>query len=803
VINGINMLKNYFKTAWRSLAKNKLSACINIGGLSVGMAVAMLIAFWIYDEWSFDRQHDNYRSIAQVMENQAINGVYQTQKEIPANVADEMRGKFAGDFKYIVLSSQTFNHILASADKKLTKAGLFMEPQAPDMLTLPMLEGNRAGLNAPHSILLSASLAKAMFAQADPLGKTIRMDDSLSVKVTGVYADFPSNSTFRDITFLSPWDLYATTDPETLQMRHEWQDNNWQVFVQLAGGDMGKVSAKIRTIKSDNDKTVKASDLFKPTLLLHPMSRWHLYSEFVDGVSVGGRIQYVRLFGLIGAFVLLLACINFMNLSTARSEKRAREVGIRKAIGSVRRQLIIQFFSESLLVALMAFVASLVLVQLSIPFFNELSDKQIAVPFLNPVFWICGIAFTLLTGLVAGSYPALYLSSFQPVKVLKGVYRAGRLASLPRKVLVVTQFTVSTALIIGTVFVFRQVQFARNRPVGYNRTGLMMIQMHTNDIYNHFAAFRSDLLNSGAITEAAESTSQTTEMGDVNGNLSWTGKGPNATADNFAMKGVTQGYAHTVGLQFLEGRDFRTGPSGYDARSMILSESTAKGMGLKEPMGKTVVWAGNTYTVIGVVKDLVMASPYDPLVPTIYYVAPYSIYTVNIRINPNLSAAEAVRRIGRVFTKYSPVEPFDYKFADEEYDAKFRAEERVGKLAGFFTVLAVFISCLGLFGLASFVAEQRKRELGVRKVLGATVFSLWKMLSGDFVGLVVLSCLIAIPIAWYLLHQWLRNYAYHTPISWWIFGAAGVGAILITVITVSFQSIKAALMNPVKSLRSE
>ncbi|HEV3413880.1 MAG TPA: ABC transporter permease [Puia sp.] len=797
------MLKNYFKTAWRSLTKNKLSACINIGGLSVGMAVAMLIAFWIYDEWSFDR-FDNYRSIAQVMENQAINGVYQTQKEMPANVADEMKGKFASDFKYIVLSSQTFSHIIAFSEKKFIKTGIFIEPEAPDMLTLSTLEGDRAGLKDPHSIMLSASLAKAMFANADPLGKTIRMDDSLPLKVTGIYKDFPYNSTFGDITFLSPWDLYASTDPETKQNRHIWQDNNWQVFVQLGDNvDMEKVSAKIRTIKSDNDTTVKASALFKATLFLHPMSRWHLYSEFKDGVSIGGRIEYVRLFGLIGAFVLLLACINFMNLSTARSEKRAKEVGIRKALGSVRRQLIIQFFSESLLVALLAFIGSLLFVELSMAFFNEVSDKHISIPWLNPIFWLCGIAFSLLTGLVAGSYPALYLSSFQPVKVLKGVFRAGRLALLPRKILVVVQFTVSTALIIGTVIVFRQVQFARNRPVGYNRAGLMMVQMHTDDIYNHFTAFRSDLLNTGGIKEVAESTSPTTQMGDENGNLTWTGKGPDATADNFAMKGVTQEYAKTIGLQFLEGRDFRTDQKGSDAMTMILSESTVKGMGLKEPIGKTIVWFGYKFTVIGVVKDLVMESPYDPLFPTIYYIAPYPIYTVNIRINPSLSAAEALRRIGPVFTKYSPAEPFDYKFADKEYDAKFRAEERVGKLAGFFTILAVVISCLGLFGLASFVAEQRTREIGVRKVLGATVFSLWKMLSGDLVGLVVLSCLIAIPIAWYFLHQWLQQYAYHTPISWWIFAAAGVGAILITLLTVSFQSIKAAFTSPVKGLRSE
>jgi putative ABC transport system permease protein len=799
-----SMFRNYLTTCLRSLAKNKFSTIINIGGLSVGMAVAMLIAFWINDERSFDKQFDNYHSIAQVMENQAINGVYQTQKEIPIPVADQLRAKFAGDFKQIVLSSLTSNHILAFKEKKLIKAGNFIEPQGLTMLTLPMLAGDRKGLKDPHSIMLSASLAKAIFANANPLGQTIRMDDSLSLKVTGIYKDFSSNSTFSDIAFLSPWDLYASTDPETIENRHEWQDNNWQVFVQLGdNADMEKVSAKIRTIKSDNDKTVKADDPFKTTLALHPMSRWHLYSEFTQGVSTGGRIQYVRLFGLIGAFVLLLACINFMNLSTARSEKRAKEVGIRKAIGSVRRQLIIQFFIESMLVALLAFIGALILVQLSIPFFNGLSAKHIAIPWQHPVFWLCGLAFSLLTGLIAGSYPALYLSSFQPAKVLKGVFRVGRLASLPRKILVVTQFTVSTVLIIGTIIVFRQVQFARNRPVGYDRSGLLMLQMHTKDLYNHFSAFRSDLLSTGAITEVAGSTSTTTEMGDVNGNLSWTGKGPDATADNFAMKGVTQDYARTIGLQFLKGRDFRTGPTGYDAMTMILSESTVKGMGLKDPIGKTVAWEGNKFTVIGVVKDLVMASPYDPLIPTIYYIAPYPVYTINIRINPTLSAAAAVGQIKSVFTKYSPAEPFDYKFADEEYDTKFRAEERVGKLAGFFTILAVFISCLGLFGLASFVAEQRKKELGVRKVLGATVFNLWKMLSGDFVGLVVLSCLISIPIAWYLLHQWLQQYAYHTPVSWWIFATAGVGAILITLLTVSFQSVKAALMNPVKSLRSE
>jgi putative ABC transport system permease protein len=798
------MIKNYFKIAWRSLSTSRLVSFINIAGLAVGMAVAMLIGLWVWDEASFDRQSENYGRIAQVMENQYINGVYGTQKQIPIPVGEGLRTKFGSNFKRVVLSSLTGDHILAVGDKKLTTTGNFIQPEGPEMLTLPMLAGGRFGLQDPHSILLSGSLAKALFAGVDPVGQTIRMDDSLSVKVTGVYHDFAFNSSFRDVSFLSPWDLYVYADHETRHNQQEWQDNNWQVFVQLAdGADFGSVSEKIKYIKADNDKTIKASDPFKPTMFLFPMSRWHLYSEFTNGISTGGRIQYVRLFGLIGIFVLLLACINFMNLSTARSEKRAREVGIRKAMGSRRGQLIVQFFSESLVVTMLAFGCSLLLVLVSLPLFNSLAEKKIVLPWGNPFFWLCGIGFSLVTGLIAGSYPALYLSSFRPVRVLKGVYRAGRLAVLPRKVLVVTQFAVSIALIAGTMIVLEQVRFARNRPVGYSREGLVTIQMHTKDIYTHFDAFRSDLLKTGAVVGAAESTSPTTEMGDENGGLSWTGKDPTATSDNFAMKGVTQEYAKTVGMQFSEGRDFQTGPTGFDAMTMLLSESSVKRMGLKQPIGATVVWSGYKFTVLGVVKDMVMESPYEAPIPTIYYITPFPLYTVSIRINPKVSAAEALRKIGPVFSTYSPAEPFDYKFVDQEYDAKFRGEQRVGELAAFFAILAVFISCLGLFGLAAYVAEQRTREIGVRKVLGASVFNLWKMLSKDFIALVVVACFIAVPIARYFLHRWLQQFPYRTEISWWIFAATVLGAVVITVMTVSYQALMAANKNPVKSLRTE
>ena len=797
------MFRNYFKTAWRHLWRKKVFSFINIVGLTTGMAVAMLIGLWIWSELSFNKDFKNYDRIAQVMQSQSINNVYQTQQALPIPVAEEMRLKYGNDFNQIVLSTMSQDHIFSFGDKKIVNRGNFMEPQAPEMFTMQMLAGSSNGLNDMHSILISSSLANSLFANKTAIGKTIMMDDTLPVKVTGVYADFSGNTSFNDIKFVAPWQLFATIDQETKNAAHEWDDNGWQLFVQMAdNADFRKVSNKVKNIKAENSKFVKPTDQFKPALFLFPMSKWHLYSDFKNGESVGGRIQYIKLFAIIGVFVLLLACINFMNLSTALYEARAKEVGIRKTVGSLRSQLVIQFFCESLLVSFIAFVLSLALVQLSLPFFNKLADKNMMVPWQSGYVWLYGIAFSIITGLIAGSYPALYLSSFQPVKVLKGVFQAGRFASLPRKILVVTQFTVSIALIAGTVMIYRQVQFAKSRPVGYSKDGLLRVDVHTKTIQDHFDAFRNDLLKTGAITEVAVTSSPTTEMTNMQGNFSWDNKQP-GQADNFATVGVTQQYTKTVGLQFIDGRDFRTSTNGNDRLTMILNESAAKGMGFKNPLGQTIGWYGLQFTVIGVVKDIVMESPYKPAIPTIYFLAPWTVYTINVRINPNVSAADAIAKMKPLFAQYNPAEPFDYKFVDEEYDAKFKAEERIGGLAAFFAALAIFISCMGLFGLASFIAEQRRKEIGVRKILGATVFSLWRLLSKEFAVLVIISFCIATPVAYYFLHNWLQNYQYRTNLSWWIFAAAGFGALLITLLTVSFQSIKAAIANPVKSLRTE
>jgi hypothetical protein len=493
-----------------------------------------------------------------------------------------------------------------------------------------------------------------------------------------------------------------------------------------------------------------------------------------------------------------------MNLSTARSEKRAKEVGIRKAIGSVRSQLINQFLGESLLVAAASFGCSVLLVQLVLPWFNGVADKEIIILWTNPLFWLAGIAFTIIAGLLAGSYPALYLSSFNPVNVLKGSFRVGRFAGVPRKILVVVQFTVSIALIIGTIVVYRQIQLAKNRPVGYAQRGLIALQVTSPDFKGKFDILRRELKNTGVVTEMAQSNSPLTGIWSNNYGFTWEGKDPSAEIV-FGTPSITQEYGNTVGWQFKAGRDFAKSFA-TDSAGVVVNEAAAKIMGLKEPVGKTITWdkeSGNKdYQIIGVIKDMVMESPFEPVRPTLYFMDESSGW-IFVRINPDVSASEALPKIESVFKKIVPSVPFDYKFADDEYSKKFAAEVRIGNLATFFAILAIIISCLGLFGLTLFVAEQRTKEIGVRKVLGATVFNVWALLSKDFVLLVSISLLIAGPLSYYFMHNWLQNYQYRTQLSWWIFGVAGLGTLLITLLTVSFQSIKAAIANPVASLRTE
>ena len=799
------MLKNYFKIAWRNLWKSKGYSAINIGGLALGMAVTLIIGLWIQDEVSNNNYFKNKDKIAQVYQSQTFNGETGTGPAIPRPLEMALKEGYKDNFKYLIMSSWNFSRYLKYKEKSLSKNGNFMQKDAPEMLDLKILKGEKDGIRELNSVMLSESVANALFGDEEPIGKTIEVNNQYDVTVSAVYEDIPFNNSFHDLEFLMPWDKLVATQEWMKNSFDQWGNNSFQMFAQIADNTtMENVTAKIKDVKKNlSDDTAE----FNPQLFLFPMNEWYLKSSFQNGKQVGGRIKYVWLFGIIGAFVLLLACINFMNLSTARSEKRAKEVGIRKSIGSQRSQLINQFLSESFLVVLFAFIIAVVIVLISLNGFNELSKKEISFPWDNLFFWLSSLLFILVTALISGSYPALYLSSFRPVDVLKGTFKGGKYAGLPRKILVVVQFTVSVAFIIGTVIVMQQINHAKNRPLGYDKEGLVQIPTFSQDFAGKYDLMRTEFLSSGAIIEMSASSSPTTQIFSNRSGFMWEGK-PEGFQEDLAWTEVTPEYAKSLNLKIVQGRDFsREFPS--DSNAVLINQTALKYMGLKDPIGKYLKDddeedPSDPLQIIGVVEDMITQSPYEPVKQGVYVYDKYgnsSYY--NLRLNPKQSASQNIAIIERVFKEHFPEVPFQYDFVDAEYGAKFASEERIGTLSGIFTALAILISCLGLFGLTSFVAEQRTKEIGVRKVLGATVFNVWNMLSKDFLRLVIISCFIAIPISYYVMNGWLQDYPYHVILKWWIFGLAMLGAMFVTIVTISFQAIKAARANPIKSLRTE
>jgi len=803
------MLKNYLRVALRNLVRDRTHSFIHITGLAIGMAIALLIGLWLRDELGFDRENPHYDRVARVMQDQTTNGVHSANVSMPLPLANELRTAYGGNFNRVVAGWWTQEYVLASGDKKLRQKGRFMEPGAAEVMGLSFLKGTGT-LDDPHSILLSASAAKAVFGEEDPVGKTMTIDVNMVVRVKGVYADVPYHSYFKDVLFVAPFELFAGANPWVKEVQHNWGYDLVELFVLLRDGvDESRLSASLHNVTLDKMKDDPLGAAYHPQVFLHPMSRWHLYSGFGHGVTAGGNthstgnIQFLWLFATIGFFVLLLACINFMNLATARSERRAREVGIRKAIGGLRRQLIMQFYCESVVVALLAFVVATGLVVLALPFFNALADKRIVVGFDHPMIWLVGVGFALFTGLLAGSYPALYLSSFRPVAVLKGAFKAGRWAGVPRRVLVVLQFTVSVLLIIGTLVVYRQIQFAKDRVVGYDQGGLISIAIHTPGFAERAGMVRQQLLQTGAVEETAIASSSTSVIWDIWSGYSWRGKDP-AVQGDFASIGMSPEYGKTLGWKIVTGRDFsRTLAT--DSSAAVINEAAVKFMGFKNPIGERIKRAdGRVFTVIGVVHDVVVNSPYERVQQTIYtYWHDFDRVYFFIRLKPGTAMGTAVASVRRAFQQAVPTEPFDYQFPDEEYAKKFAAETRIGKIAAFFAVFALFISAMGIFGMASFMAEQRKKEIGVRRVLGGSVTHIWALLSREFIVLTGISFFIGGPVGYYFMQRWLEGYVFHAGIPWWVFAATGLGLLVITVATVSYQSIRAALMNPVESLRSE
>ncbi len=792
--------------ALRGLRQNKSFSFLNVAGLSTGMAVAMFIGLWVWNEWSYDHFHANADRIYQVKMTDTVNGERQTWNSVPLPLAEALPKSFP-EVKRTAEMDWGGGHGLKNGDKIFTKDGYQVGPDFLEIFTFPMLAGEpSSALRQPNSIVLTAETGEAVFGHsnyADMVGKPLKVDNSFDMTVSGIVANPPVNSSLR-FDLLLPFSTWETQD-WVKQSRTNWGNNSFQVFMELQPGvDGAAFGEKIKGLVQQNNEESKAD------VTLHACKDWHLFDKFENGKLAGGSIEIVRLFGIIGLIVLVIACINFMNLSTARSEGRSKEVGVRKTLGSSRGALIGQYLGEAMFLSFLAFGLSLLLVKMTLPSFNQLAGGSLEMPLGKPVFWAVSLGFTLLAGLLAGSYPAFFLSSFKPIQVLKGSvapFRGsggsgiGKAALLPRKVLVVSQFAISTALIISTLVVHRQIEHGKDRPKGYNPEQVVMVPM-SGDLSVNFDPLKNELLASGKVTSVTKASSPVTavyaNMKDVN----WKGKDP-ADDAMFATVATSEDYFTTLGMELVQGRFFDAKLHPSDTMGVLFSETAIQRMGLENPLEETITWNEQKLQIVGVVKDVVMVNPFGKQGPAMYIYSPTWVSHMMFRLSANETPQAALAAIEPIFKKHNPSFPFDYSFADEEYGKKFNMAETVGKLSALFAGLAIFISCLGLFGLAAYMAERRTKEIGIRKVLGASTANLWALLSKEFVALVAIGCIVAMPLAAYITKGWLEKFEYRIELGWAMFALAAVAAIAVTLLTVSFQSVKAALANPVKSLRSE
>jgi len=788
------MLTNFFKVAWRNLLRNKGFSFINIAGLAIGMAAAILITLWIQHEMSYDQFHEKKDRIYEAWNKAHFSGKLQCWNTTPKILARTLE-KDVPEVERAVRVYWPRNTLFSLGEKRLTAAGNQVDTGFLQMFSFPMLKGNpQTALNDGYSIVLTEKLAKNLFGDEDPMGKILKLDNKDNFTVTGILKDLPNNSRFG-FEFLTNWELVKRQGEDD----SSWGNNSTRTYVLLKeNASMASANDKIKGIK------VRYSKDEDPNweMFIYPSSRWRLYSSFTNGKEDGGLIDFVKLFGVIALFILLIACINFMNLSTARSEKRAKEVGIRKVVGAQKGSLIGQFIGESIMIACIAGILALGLVQLSLPAFGKLTDKELHLDFANIYFWLSAIGFIVFTGIVAGSYPAFFLSSFKPVKVLKGTFKAAHALVTPRKMLVVLQFTFAIILIICTSIVKQQIDHAQNRETGYDRNNLVY-HFLTDELRKSYPLVKNELLSSGVATSVSRTSSPLTQGWSDTWGFEWVGKDPGDKTD-FDRYVADEELVKTAGFRITRGRDFNLKEFPTDSSGMILNESAVKAMNFKDPIGQIVKDDGREYHVVGVINDFILQSPYYPTKPMVIEGCSNDwMNVIHFKLNAANSTADNLKKAEAIFKKYNPEYPFEYKFIDEEYSRKFKAEERTGTLAALFAGLTIFISCLGLFGLATYMAENRIKEIGIRKVLGASIPGITALLSKDFLKLVMISFVIASPVAWWMMDKWLQDYPYHVNIHWYVFAIAGLLSFLISVLTVSYQAIKAAVANPVKSLRTE
>ena len=791
------MLRNFFLVTLRNLWRNKSFSAINILGLAIGMGAALLIGLWVQNELSYDRFYDKTDRIYKLYSREEINGSMDLWPRVSSMQATELKKNYPEVEDAAKFRSVYF--LMTQGVKQLTLEGAFVDSGFLSIFNLPLLDGDaKTALAGNQGIVLTEHLAKNLFGNEDPMGKLVRIDTGDNFKVTGVLKDLPGNTDFT-FQYLLPWSYVTRLGWDNAG--GGWNFTNGSTYVLLRPGtSQTAFDAKIRDIVKRHVATGAGAGR---ETLTQPISRAHLYSKAENGRLTGGLISTVKLFAMIAVFILLIACINFMNLSTARSEKRAKEVGIRKVVGALKSSLTLQFIGESIFLAALSFVLALGMVQLCIKPFNLLIEAQLHLQLDNGYFWLTSFAFVLFTGLVAGSYPAFYLSSFRPVSVLKGAFKNTHALVTPRKVLVVLQFTFAVALIICTIIVESQIRYARDRETGYDKDRLVYTFV-VGEMLPHYDLIKQDLLSSGAAVGVTKLFSPIVrKWGEVTG-YSWSGSTEEDKKRYFAEFESDADFVHTMGTKLLAGRDIDLKTYPTDSTAMLLNETAVRTMRLKNPIGATVRNAqGIDCHVVGVVKDFIMESPYDPIEPMVIQGLETTYPVIHFRLNPANSVTDDLAKAEKIFKQYNPQYPFEYSFVDEAYNGKFKAEQQQGTLGLLFAGLTIFISCLGLFGLASYMAETRTREIGIRKVLGASVAGIAGLMARDFVKLVLISVVIACPIAWYAMHNWLQGFGYRIQIGVWIFLAAGGLAVLIALATVSYQAVRAAMSNPIKSLRTE
>jgi ABC-type antimicrobial peptide transport system permease subunit len=790
------VLKNYFKTAIRNLWKNKAFSLINIMGLALGLACSLLIMLWVNDEYHVDAFHKNGARLYSVYEKQYRDGEVSAFYGGPGIMADEMKRvlpevQYAANYAWNELSTLEANNKIIKENGNHAGADFFR------MFSFPLLEGDATtALRDPSGIAISKKMAAEFFGSpAAAIGKTIRYQNSRDFKITAVFDNPPQNSTLQ-LDYILSWQHFLDGNG----WAKDWTNNGPSCFVMLKKG----VNAKDFEAKIARFLDVYNKEQTPRSYIRLGIARYgdvYLHSNFdKQGNITGGRIQYVKLFSVVAVFLLLIACINFMNLTTAHSIKRSKEIGVRKVVGAVRLALIRQFIGESLFTTSIAILIALPLVMLALPQFNQLTGKQIQIPFGDGDFWLIIAGLLAVTGVLSGSYPALYLSSFKPVKVLKGLPKFSTGALWFRKGLVILQFSLSIMLITGSLVISRQVNYIQTMNLGYDRENLLYVPLEGN-LIPKYELFKNEALNLPGIKDISCITDNPTRIENGTGGVQWTGKDPNADIE-FTQSAVGYDFVKTMHLQLVQGRDFAKDFS-TDSVGYIINESALKIIGYKDPIGKPLTFWQKPGTIIGVLKDFHFNSVHTSINPLVLRLGENAGWgQVLVRTQPG-KTKEALASLAKVCKELNPKFPFTYKFSDEEYAKLYQSEQVVNRLADYFAFLAVFISCLGLLGLVMFTAEQRTKEFGIRKALGASAAQITTLLSKDFAALVLAAVAIASPIAWWAMNTWLQSFVYRIHISWWIFLVAGLAAVLIAMVTISFQSIKAAVASPAKSLRTE